>query len=45
MSLDDFITIVFCLTDDALQLILNGGKLRQKGFQPALPTVRALQWK
>lgn len=36
MYIDDFIITVFCITDDELKKILNGKKLRQRGFQPKL---------
>ena len=36
MSTEDFIITVFCQIDDELKAFLNGGKLRQRGFQPVL---------
>jgi len=32
MSTEDFIIAVFCLIDDQLKSLLNGKKLRQRGF-------------
>lgn len=37
MTLDDFITVVFCLTDDFLQTYLDGGRLRRRGPRPTVP--------
>ena len=37
MTLDDFITVVFCLTDDFLRTSLNGQRLRKRGPQPTVP--------
>ena len=36
MSTEDFIITVFCLIDDELKAFLNGRRLRQRGFEPAL---------
>ena len=36
MSTEDLIITVFCLVDDQLQKLLNGRKLRKRGFQPKL---------
>jgi hypothetical protein len=36
MSIDEFIINVFCLVDDLLNELLNGQRLRQRGFQPNL---------
>lgn len=36
MSTDDLIITVFCLIDDQLKKLLDGRKLRQRGFQPNL---------
>jgi hypothetical protein len=36
MSIDDLIIIVFCLVDDQLSRLLNGKRLRQRGFPPSL---------
>lgn len=37
MSLDDFITTVFCLIDDFLIDLLDGQRLRQRGPRPTVP--------
>jgi hypothetical protein len=36
MSTEDFIITVFCLIDDELKAVLNGRRLRQRGFEPAV---------
>jgi hypothetical protein len=36
MSIDEFIIAVFCLIDNQLKALLNGKKLRQRGFAPKL---------
>lgn len=36
MSIENFIISIFCLVDDELKRMLNGRKLRQRGFPPAL---------
>lgn len=36
MSIEDFIIAVFCLIDDELEKLLQGGKLRQRGPAPGL---------
>ena len=36
MSIDDLIITVFCLIDDQLKKLLDGRRLRQRGFQPNL---------
>src|SRR5262245_6483204 len=36
MSIDEFIIAVFCLIDGQLKAMLNGKKLRQRGFTPKL---------
>lgn len=37
MSLDDFITTVFCLTDDFLQTYLDGRRLCERGPRATVP--------
>ena len=37
MTLDDFITTVFCLTDDFLQTSFDGERLRERGPRPTVP--------
>ncbi|MES3630266.1 MAG: hypothetical protein PPP56_08875 [Longimonas sp.] len=37
MTLDDFITTVFCVTDDFMQAALGGGRLRKRGPRPTVP--------
>lgn len=37
MTLDDFITVVFCLSDDFLQTSLDGKRLRERGPRPTVP--------
>jgi hypothetical protein len=36
MDLETFLTAVYCLTDDLLQDLLHGARLRQRGPQPVL---------
>jgi hypothetical protein len=36
MSIEEFIISVFCLIDDQLKSLLNGKKLRQRGFSTKL---------
>lgn len=36
LSLENFIIAVFCMVDDALKLMTQGQRLRQRGFAPAL---------
>jgi hypothetical protein len=36
LSLEDFIISVFCMVDDALKIIIQGQRLRQRGGAPAL---------
>lgn len=36
MSIDELIIAVFCLIDDEMKIILNGRKLRERGFCPGL---------
>ena len=36
MSIDEFIITVFCLIEDQLGSLLNGKKLRQRGFETKL---------
>src|SRR3990167_779492 len=36
MSLEDFITTVFCLVDDLLKKMMDGKKIRDRGFGPTL---------
>src|SRR5262249_53974427 len=36
MSIEEFIITVFCLIDNQLKPLLNGKKLRQRGFAPQL---------
>jgi len=36
MSIDDFITTIFCLVEDELNKILQGKKLSQRGRVPKL---------
>jgi len=36
LTLEDFITTVYCLVDDALRDVLRGRRLRRRGFAPAL---------
>jgi len=37
MTLDDFITTVFCVTDDFLASYLGGRRLRKRGPHPTVP--------
>jgi hypothetical protein len=37
MTLDDFITTVFCVTDDFMQAVLGGERLRKRGPRPTVP--------
>lgn len=36
MPIDDLIITVFCLVDDQFNRLLNGRKIRQRGFRPSL---------
>ena len=36
MRIEDFIIMVFCLVDDALQKIIGSEPLRKRGFPPSL---------
>ena len=36
MSTENLIIRVFCIIDDELKILLNGCKVRHRGFQPAL---------
>ena len=36
MRIEDFIIMVFCLVDDAMQKIIGNTPLRKRGFQPSL---------
>ena len=36
MSTEEFIINVFCLIDDELKALLNGRRLRQRGFEPVM---------
>jgi hypothetical protein len=37
VTLDDFITTVFCVTDDFMQAALGGERLRKRGPRPTVP--------
>jgi hypothetical protein len=36
LSMEDFITAVFCCVDDLLKEVTNGKPMRSRGFQPSL---------
>jgi hypothetical protein len=36
LSMEDFITAVFCCVDDLLKEVINGQPIRSRGFQPSL---------
>ncbi len=36
LTLEDFITMVFCWVDDQLKVLTHGQRLRQRGFAPAV---------
>ena len=36
LSMEDFITAVFCCVDDRLKEVINGQPVRSRGFQPSL---------
>lgn len=36
LSMEDFITTVFCCVDDLLKEVINGQPVRSRGFQPSL---------
>jgi len=40
MSMNEFIITVFCLIEDQLESLLNGKKLRQRGFRTRISLVQ-----
>ena len=36
LSMEDFITAVFCCVDDFLKEVTNGKSMGRRGFQPSL---------